>query len=66
MIKYVNDTFSNNSTVKIIEHDLEITLPDIGYFDTIISGFSIHDLTHKRKHELYDEIYDKCFLHVFL
>lgn len=53
MIKAVKDNFPNDSTVKVIEHDLDIPLPDIGYYDAVISCFTIHHLTHKRKCSLW-------------
>jgi ubiquinone/menaquinone biosynthesis C-methylase UbiE len=61
MIKAIKDNFPNDSSVKVIEHDLDLPLPEIGYFDAIISGFAIHHLTHKRKHTLYEEIYDMLY-----
>jgi ubiquinone/menaquinone biosynthesis C-methylase UbiE len=42
MIKAVKDNFPNDSSVTIIEHDLDNPLPDLGYFDAIISSFAIH------------------------
>ena len=61
MIKAIKDNFPNDSGVKSMEHDLDLPLPEIGYFDAIISGFAIHHLTHKRKHTLYEEIYDMLY-----
>jgi tRNA (cmo5U34)-methyltransferase len=58
MIKAVHDNFSNDSMVKVVEHDLEFPLPDMGYFDAVISAFAIHHLKHKRKYTLYEEIYN--------
>jgi tRNA (cmo5U34)-methyltransferase len=58
MIKAVQDNFSNDSMVKVVEHDLEFPLPDLGYFDAVISAFAIHHLKHKRKYTLYEEIYN--------
>ncbi|MFL6359416.1 MAG: class I SAM-dependent methyltransferase [Nitrososphaeraceae archaeon] len=58
MLKSARDHFDSDSTVKIIEHDLSQPLPDLGYFDAIVSSFAIHHLKHQRKHELYEEIYD--------
>jgi ubiquinone/menaquinone biosynthesis C-methylase UbiE len=61
MIKAVKDNFPNDSSVTIIEHDLDNQLPDLGYFDAIISSFAIHHLTHQRKYTLYEEIYDMLY-----
>jgi tRNA (cmo5U34)-methyltransferase len=61
MIKAVKENFSNDSTVKVIEHDMEIPLPDMGYFDVIVSSFAIHHLKHERKYSLYKEIYDMLY-----
>ena len=61
MIKAVKDNFPNDSSVTIIEHDLDNPLPDLGYFDAIISSFAIHHLTHQRKYTLYEEIYDMLY-----
>ncbi len=58
MIKAVKDNFSNDSTVIVIEHDLDVQLPDIGYFDAVVSAFTIHHLKHERKYDLYEEIYN--------
>ncbi len=58
MIKAVKDNFSNDSTVIVIEHDLDVQLPDIGYFDAVVSTFTIHHLKHERKYDLYEEIYN--------
>ncbi|HXS61109.1 MAG TPA: class I SAM-dependent methyltransferase [Candidatus Sulfopaludibacter sp.] len=61
MIKAVKDNFSNDPTVKVVEHDLEMPLPDMGYFDAIVSSFAIHHLKHERKYSLYKEIYDMLY-----
>jgi len=42
----------------VIEHDLDNSLPDLGYFDAVISSFVIHQLRHRRKYSLYEEIND--------
>ena len=58
MIKALKHEFDNDNFVKIVEHDLDNRLPDLGYFDAIISSFAIHHLKHHRKYSLYEEIYD--------
>jgi SAM-dependent methyltransferase len=58
MLKSAGEHFAGDSKVKIIDHDLSQPLPDLGYFDAVVSSFAIHHLKHERKHELYEEIYD--------
>ena len=58
MLKAARNHFADDSTVKIIEHDLSQPLPDLDYFDAVISSFAIHHLKRERKRSLYEEIYD--------
>ena len=55
MLKAARDHFANDSKVKVIEHDLSLPLPDLDYFDAVISSFAIHHLKHERKKSLYEE-----------
>lgn len=57
MIIELRREFSSEETVIIVEHDLSNKLPNLGKFDAIISTFAIHHLTHKRKKEIYLEIF---------
>ncbi|MEL6458868.1 MAG: class I SAM-dependent methyltransferase [Cyanobacteria bacterium J06641_2] len=58
MLKAVRKRFQDDSTVEIIDHNLDETLPDNGNFDAIISSFAIHHLSHNRKRSLYVEIFN--------
>ena len=41
---------------RLVEHDLEQPLPDLGTFDVVVSGFAIHHLADERKQSLLAEI----------
>jgi SAM-dependent methyltransferase len=58
MLKSLKHNFANDKFVKVMEHDLDTSLPDLGYFDAVVTGFAIHHLRHSRKHSLYEEICD--------
>ena len=58
MLDSIKRNFANDSNIQVIEHDLGNTLPNMGYFDAVISSFVIHHLSNERKHSLYKEIYD--------
>jgi tRNA (cmo5U34)-methyltransferase len=44
MITSVQDNYSNDSMVKVIEHDLEFPLLAVSHFDAVVSAFAIHHL----------------------
>ncbi len=61
MLDIVKDKFKNNSDIVFIEDDL------LGFFnnfkndkqiDTIISTYTIHHLTQKEKHALFEKVFD--------
>ncbi|CAN5834589.1 class I SAM-dependent methyltransferase [soil metagenome] len=58
MLVALKKNFTNDLSVRAIEHNIDRPLPNLGYFDAIISSFAIHHLKHNRKYSLYEEIYD--------
>ena len=59
MIDAANERFRGNQQVRILQHDLEQTLPDLGSFDAIVSSFAIHHCANDRKRALYAEVFDR-------
>jgi tRNA (cmo5U34)-methyltransferase len=58
MIDRLRMRFSGDSSVSVIVHDMDNTLPEsLGIFDAIVSSFAIHHLPHDRKRALYAEVY---------
>jgi tRNA (cmo5U34)-methyltransferase len=58
MLDAVKKRFAEDAKVKIIAHNLDENLPNLGKFDAVVSSFAIHHLTHERKRSLYAEIFD--------
>ena len=57
MLQAVEARFRDDSTVKVVAHNMDQPLPVLGKFDTVISSFAIHHLVHERKRELYSEVF---------
>lgn len=60
MITQAQKRFANDPQVQIIKHDFSVPLPasKLGHFDVIVSSLAIHHITHKRKKQLYQEIFN--------
>jgi tRNA (cmo5U34)-methyltransferase len=58
MLDALKEQFGADSAVTIIAHNLDQPLPALGSFDTIVSSFAIHHVSHERKRALYWEIFD--------
>ncbi|BAZ00667.1 putative methyltransferase [Tolypothrix tenuis PCC 7101] len=57
MLEAVKNRFAGDTTVQVISHNLDYPLPELGYFDAVVSSFAIHHVTHDRKLSLYTEIF---------
>jgi tRNA (cmo5U34)-methyltransferase len=57
MLRTLKQRFGSDNSVSIVQHNLESQLPNVGYFDAVISSLAIHHLKLERKKALYSEIY---------
>ncbi len=59
MLEQARKRFAQNKHVTVVKHDFSSPLPDdqLGNFDAVVSSLAIHHLTHKRKKQLYFEVF---------
>lgn len=57
MLKAARNRFAADSRVRVVEHNMDSCLPELGTFEAVISSFAIHHLVHERKRALYREVH---------
>jgi tRNA (cmo5U34)-methyltransferase len=57
MLGLARQRFARETTVEIVEHDLDEPLPPLGPFDLVVSSFAIHHCVDARKRALYGEVF---------
>jgi len=58
MLAAAAERFRAVDEVEVLDHDLDLPLPELGRFDAVVSSFAIHHVDHRRKETLYREIFD--------
>ena len=57
MLDLARTRFETTPDVRVIAHNLDDPLPELGSFDLVVSSFAIHHLVHERKRQLYEEVW---------
>jgi tRNA (cmo5U34)-methyltransferase len=59
MLAAARARFDGDDRVRMVEHDIDNPLPDLGSFDAVVSSFAIHHCADSRKRTLYREVFDR-------
>ena len=57
MLTEAERRFAGDPRIRLVMHDLESPLPDLGQFDVIASSFAIHHCSDDRKRAIYQEVW---------
>lgn len=57
MLAAARERFRNSPRVRVVDHNLDHSLLELGRFDAIVSSFAIHHCEDVRKKELYAEVF---------
>jgi SAM-dependent methyltransferase len=57
MLRRARERFAAVPEVTVLEHDLDVPLPDWEPFDAVVSAFAIHHVADVRKRALYAEVF---------
>ncbi len=58
MLERARGNFAGDQRIKLVEHNMDEPLPDLGSFDCVVSSFAIHHCADARKRELYAEVFN--------
>ena len=58
MLREAEARFAGEPRVKLVMHDLDASLPNLGTFDVIASSFAIHHCIDERKRDIYREVWN--------
>lgn len=57
MLAAARERFRNSPRVRVVDHNLDHSLLELGRFDAIVSSFAIHHCEDARKREIYAEVF---------
>ncbi len=59
MLEQAQKRFANDPHIQIVKHDFSLPLPaTLSRFDAVVSSLAIHHLSHERKKQLYQEVFN--------